>query len=239
MQCVILAGGLGTRMRPLTDVCPKTLIPVAGHPFAWHQLHWLARQGVTEVVYSIGHMGEMIERFWNNEPWPVPSIRFVNEGENLLGTGGAVKLALDRDLLREQFLVLYGDSFLPIRFGPFWKAFQASRQPAMMTVLRNEGRWDRSNVLYNQDRIVLYDKNPTPEMRHIDYGLSAFHRKVFAGAPAGPFDLATLFHEMSLAGQLGGFEVTERFYEIGSPQGLRDFEDWLSTENLQEIRITP
>ena len=239
MQCVILAGGLGTRMRPLTDLCPKTLIPVAGHPFAWHQLQWLARQGVTEVVYSIGHMGEMIERFWQDEPWPVPSIRFVDEGRNLLGTGGAVKLAFDEGLLRDQFLVLYGDSFLPIRFAPFWKAFQAGRKPAMMTVLRNEGRWDRSNVIFDQHRIVLYDKSPTPEMRHIDYGLSAFRREVFATAPSGFFDLATLFRQLSLSGHLGGFEVQERFYEIGSPQGLRDFEDWLSTENLQEIRITP
>src|SRR5215472_12234947 len=114
MQCVILAGGLGTRMRPLTDLCPKTLIPVAGRPFAWHQLQWLARQGVTEVVYSIGHKGDMIRRFWDREPSPVPSIQYADEGERLLGTGGAVKLAFDEGILRNQFLVLYGDSFLPI-----------------------------------------------------------------------------------------------------------------------------
>ena len=238
MQCLILAGGLGTRMRPLTDSCPKTLIPVAGRPFAWHQLQWLARQGVTEVVYSIGHMGEMIQRFWNDEPSPVPSMQYVDEGEKLLGTGGAVKLAFDRGMLRDRFLVLYGDSFLPIHFGPFWKAFHAGRKPAMMTILRNEGRWDRSNVLYEDGKIALYDKNPTPRMRHIDYGLSAFQRDVFRTVPAGRFDLAALFHNLSLAGDLAGFEVTERFYEIGSPQGLKDLEAWLSTENEAKTRIT-
>lgn len=238
MQCLILAGGLGTRMRPLTDTCPKTLIPVAGRPFAWHQLQWLARQGVTEVLYSIGHMGGMIQRFWNQEPWPVPSIRYVDEGERLLGTGGAVKLAFDQGMLRDQFLVLYGDSFLPIRFGPFWKDFRAKRKPAMMTILRNEGRWDRSNVLFENGRIVLYDKNPTPQMRHIDSGLSAFHCEVFRTVPAGRFDLATLFNNLSLAGDLAGFEVTERFYEIGSPQGLKDLEAWLSTENEPKARMT-
>ena len=227
MQCVILAGGLGTRMRPHTDTCPKTLLPVQGRPFARLQLHWLASQGINDVVYCIGHQGEMIRRFWETETAPVSSIRYVDEGSRLRGTGGAIRLALERGALAESFFVIYGDSFLPISFGPVWQAFQHSGQPALMTVLRNEGRWDRSNVIYDNGSVVLYDKSSRPEMRYIDYGLSAFHRNVFDRAPGGIFDLADLFHQLSVRGQLAGFEVEQRFYEIGSPEGLADLEHYL------------
>src|ERR1700687_4983747 len=154
MQCVILAGGLGTRMRPLTDTCPKTLLPVCGHPFAYHQLHCLAAQGVTEVIYAIGHQGELIREYWLREQPPVPSICFVDEGVHLRGTGGAIHLALEQGVLEESFLVIYGDSFLPVDFAPIWQAFQSSGQPALMTVLRNEGRWDRSNAIYENAREI-------------------------------------------------------------------------------------
>src|SRR5580693_5328456 len=108
MQCVILAGGLGTRMRPLTDACPKTLLPVRGRPFAYHQLHWLAGQGITEVVYSIGHQGELIRRYWELERAPVSRIRYVDEGRQLRGTAGALRLALEQGVLDERFFVIYG-----------------------------------------------------------------------------------------------------------------------------------
>lgn len=226
MQCVILAGGLGTRMRPLTNDCPKTLLPVRGRPFAYHQLHWLAAQGVTEVVYSIGHQGHQIRRYWETEPSPVPWIRYVDEGETLLGTGGALRLALDQGVLQESFLVVYGDSFLPVVFTPIWNAFHQSGSPALMTVLRNNGRWDRSNAIYQSGRVVLYDKQGGSAMKYIDYGLSAMRRELLSGAPR-KFDLAELFHDLSLRGELAGFQVTERFYEIGSPEGLRDLEAYL------------
>ncbi len=227
MQCVILAGGLGTRMRPLTETCPKTLLPVHGHPFAHHQLHWLAAQGITEVVYSIGHQGDFIRRYWDQEPSPIQKIRYVDEGEVLLGTAGALRLARKQGVLDERFFVIYGDSFLPVEFAPIWKAFEASGLPALMTVLRNEGRWDRSNVIYQPGRIVRYDKNAAPGMQYIDYGLSSFRRDVFDDAQHT--DLAALFHELSVSGRLAGFEVRERFYEIGSPAGLRDLEEYLDT----------
>ncbi len=227
MQCVILAGGLGTRMRPLTDTCPKTLLPVCGRPFAYHQLHWLAAHGVTDVVYAIGHQGDMIRRYWESEAIPVRSIRYVDEGSTLRGTGGALRLARDRDALEESFLVIYGDSFLPVDFVPVWRSFQASGMPALMTVLRNEGRWDHSNVNYEYGRVLLYDKRGGPAMKYIDYGLSAFRRGLFDDLPEVS-DLSTLFHELSIQGRLLGFEVNERFYEIGSPAGLRDLEEYLS-----------
>ena len=234
MQCVILAGGLATRMRPLTDTCPKTLLPVCGRPFAHHQLHWLAAQGVEDVIYCIGHQGEMIRRYWELEAAPVRSIRYVDEGEQLRGTGGALNLARQQGVLDESFLVIYGDSFLPVEFPPVWRAFQASGMPALMTVLRNEGRWDRSNVIYENGRLLLYDKQTDSRMQYIDFGLSAFRRDLFDQRPE-VFDLAVLLHELSLYGRLAGFEVQQRFYEIGSPQGLRDLEQYLEkSQDLQK-----
>ena len=230
MQCVILAGGHGTRMRPLTESVPKTLLPVAGHPFAWHQLHLLARAGVTDVVYCIGHKGHKIREFWNETPAPIPSIRYVDEGEHLLGTGGALRLALDLGALQQSFLVLYGDSFLTIPFAPVWNVFQRSQSPALMTVLRNYGRWDRSNVRFLDGRVELYDKeadSTKAEMEFVDYGLSVMRRDVL-NALDKPSDLASLYHELSVKGELAGLEVHDRFYEIGSPEGLRDLERFLA-----------
>ena len=233
MQCVILAGGLGTRMRPLTDVLPKTLLPVAGRPFAWHQLQWLAAQGIAEVVYCIAHQGDQIRRFWHSEPSPVPSLRYVDEGTQLRGTGGALRLAFDQGVLDESFFVLYGDSFLPVEFAPLWKAFEAGGAAALMTVLKNEGRWDRSNVIYSEGRVSLYAKNADPatqaRMHYIDYGLSVLRRDVIAGIPETVFDLSALFHRLSIEGALAAYEVTERFYEVGSPEGLRDLEEFLAS----------
>jgi len=226
VQCVILAGGLGTRMRPLTETCPKTLLPVNGKPFAYHQLHWLAEQGVSEVIYSIGHQGDRIRRYWDSERSPIP-IRYVDEGTALRGTGGALRLANEQDVLQESFLVIYGDSFLPVDYAPIWQSLRESGMPALMTVLRNEGRWDRSNAIYQNGRVILYDKTATAAMHYIDYGLSVCRRDLFTSATPEVFDLATLFHELSIKDRLAGYEVDHRFYEIGSPAGLRDLELYL------------
>jgi NDP-sugar pyrophosphorylase family protein len=223
-------------MRPLTDVRPKTLLPVAGRPFAWHQMHWLAAQGIDDVVYCIAHQGEQIRQYWATESVPVHSLRYVDEGAELRGTGGALRLALDERVLGESFFVLYGDSFLPVEFAPVWNAFEASGKPALMTVLKNEGRWDRSNVIYAEGRVSLYAKNVDPltqtHMQYIDYGLSVLRRDTIAGIAEAIFDLSAVFHHLSLDGCLAGYEVTERFYEIGSPEGLRDLEKYLGSPNI-------
>jgi len=220
-------------MRPLTDLLPKTLLPVAGRPFAWHQMRWLAAQGIDDVIYCIGHQGEQIRQFWATEPAPVRSLRYVDEGTELRGTGGALRLALDERVLDESFFVLYGDSFLPVEFEPVGSAFEASGSPALMTVLKNAGRWDRSNVIYAEGRVSLYAKHADPptqaRMQYIDYGLSVLRRDVIAGIPETVFDLSAVFHGLSLQGLLAGYEVTERFYEIGSAEGLRDLEEYLAS----------
>ena len=231
LQCLVLAGGLGTRMRPCTESCPKTMLPVAGRPFAEHQLEFLIRGGVTDVVYLIGYRGETIrDHFGDGSKWSV-RIRYVDEGTTLRGTGGALRLALRRSVLAPSFLLIYGDSFTPIDIRGVWAAFEGSSMPALMTVLRNRERWDRSNVVYEEGRIVIYDKTrQSPQMHHIDYGLSALRREVVEQMIPDtiPADLSAVFHRLSLEGRLAGFEATERFYEIGSPAGLQDFESYVA-----------
>ena len=233
MQCVILAGGLATRMRPLTERIPKALIPVVGRPFIDHQLDWLAGHGVTDVVLSVGYKGDAIRSHVGDGGRYGLRARVVDEGETLRGTAGALRLALDEGALEESFLVTYGDSFLPIDFAAVFDAFQASGKPALMTVFRNVGRWDTSNVIFDGRMVTLYDKQrrtrPAADFAFIDYGLSALARRVIADqVPAGgSSDLATLFHGLSVRGELAGFEAAHRFYEIGSPAGLEDFETWV------------
>jgi len=234
MQCVILAGGLATRMRPLTDTLPKALLVAAGRPFIDHQLEWLASVGVTKVLLSVGYRGEMLcDHVGDGSRWGL-AVSVVDEGTELRGTGGALRLAFDRGALDESFLVTYGDSFLPIDFSAVWRAFLAGGKPALMTVFRNAGRYDQSNAVF-QDGQVYYDKTrrsrPTADFEFIDYGLSALQRSVITRLVPehGKHDLATVFHELSLSGQLAGLEVGQRFFEIGSHSGLADFEQWLST----------
>lgn len=228
-QCVILAGGLGTRMYPATETVPKALLPVAGEPFATHQLELLRRGGVDEVVYCIGHLGGPVRDFVGDGSRFGLRARYVDEGEQLQGTAGALRLALDAGVLDDDFLVLYGDSYLPIDLRPVRAAFTSAAQPALMTVFHNSGRWVASNVEFDGHHVTLYDKTrPTPAMEWVDYGVSVMTRSVVAEIPAGPpADLSDLFHQLSRAGRLAGLEVAERFYEIGSPDGLREVEELL------------
>jgi NDP-sugar pyrophosphorylase family protein len=232
MQCVILAGGLGTRMRPRTETVPKALLEVSGRPFVDHQLAWLAGHGVGEVVLSVGHLGEQIEAHVGDGSRYGLAVRYVNEGPTLLGTAGALRLAAAEGALADEFLLTYGDSYLPIDFGAVAAAFRRSQRPALMTVFHNEGRWDTSNVVFDPERseVVLYDKSrtrrPASDYRYIDYGLSALRLSVVVGeVPAqGKYDLADVFRPLSERGELAGYLVRERFYEIGSPSGLADLE---------------
>ena len=220
----ILAGGLATRLRPLTEKVPKVLLPVAGKPFLAHQLELLRRQGLRRVVLCLGHLGEMVTRqFGDGRDWGV-QLEYSFDGPTLLGTGGALRQALPK--LGGKFFVLYGDSYLTARFDLVAGAFEQSGQRGLMTVYRNEGLYDTSNVLFRDGRIVLYDKTARlPEMRHIDYGLSLFHASVFEEWPEpGPFDLAEVMRRLVARGELAGFQVPERFYEIGSPAGLAELE---------------
>ena len=224
----ILAGGLATRLRPITEKIPKSLVPVAGKPFLAHQLEMLHARGIRHAVLCIGYLGEMIQRDFGSEAFGI-RLDFSFDGEKLLGTGGAIKRALPK--LGEEFFVLYGDSYLPIQYAPVAEAFQRSGKLGLMNVYRNEGKYDTSNVVFADGEIKVYDKKAKlPEMRHIDYGLSLFKRSAFDAFPASqPFDLAEVMGKLVRERQLAGYEVRERFYEIGSPAGLAELEALLKS----------
>lgn len=237
LPVLVLGGGKGTRMWPATAAVPKPLLPVDGVPFAIRQLEDLADRGVTEVVYSIGYLGDQIRSTLEAADLRC-SVHLVDEGEELLGTGGATRLAVDDGALGDAFFVLYGDSFLPIDFAAVEAAFLAQDErttDALMTVFRNDGRWDTSNVVFDGRRVVRYDKHePDPAgagMHHIDYGLSILRATTVRSHldPGRASDLAAMFHDLSERGRLAGFEATERFFEIGSPEGLADLETHLRT----------
>ena len=224
----LLAGGLATRLRPITETIPKALVAVAGEPFICRQLEYLAAQGIRRVVLCIGHLGEMIQAVVGDGSRFGVDVAYSPDGPLLLGTGGALKQALP--LLGERFFVLYGDSFLPVDFCAVQQAYLRRGKGALMTILENRDRWDRSNVHFRDGTILEYNKPaPRPDMRHIDYGLGVLSRHALESHPAGEiFDLAELYHCLSLQGELGGYEAHERFYEIGSLCGLQETEAYFS-----------
>jgi MurNAc alpha-1-phosphate uridylyltransferase len=230
LPVAILAGGRATRLGAISQAVPKSLVDVAGKPFAVHQIELLRSNGLGDFVFCVGHLAHAIEdRLGDGREWGV-RIRYVHDGPVPLGTGGALAHALD--LLGETFFVLYGDSYLDCDYQAVARAFQASGRSGLMTVFRNEDRWDRSNVVFEGGRILRYDKTAvTPEMRHIDYGLGAFRRSAFEGRGADEAcDLAAVYQRLIAHGDLAGFEVRNRFYEIGSPAGLRETAEYLAAK---------
>ncbi len=224
----ILAGGLATRLKPLTEKIPKVLLPIAGKPFLTHQLALLRSQGIQRVVLCLGHLGEMVVKEFGDGAEHGVKLEYSFDGPVLLGTGGALKQALPK--LGEKFFVLYGDSYLPIAMRPIAEFFERSSKQGLMTVYRNEGLYDTSNVVFADGEIKIYDKKARlPEMKYIDYGLSLFRASAFAEWPSDkPFDLAQVMGLLVLQKQLAGYEVPERFFEIGSHAGLAELEALLS-----------
>jgi NDP-sugar pyrophosphorylase family protein len=232
----ILAGGLATRLRPLTESVPKALVEVAGEPFAFHQLRLLARNGFAKAVFLTGYRGEQISSAVGDGHRFGLDVCHVPDGPTLLGTGGAIARALPH--LGERFAVIYGDSWLEFDYQGAIAAFTREGRPALMTVFRNEGSWDTSNVELREGEILSYSKRTrTPRMRHIDYGFSVFRADVFRDLPPDqPTDLATVFEVLADRGQLAAFEVHQRFYEVGSFAGLAELEAHFAENACNDLR---
>jgi MurNAc alpha-1-phosphate uridylyltransferase len=230
LPVAILAGGLATRLRPITETIPKALVDVAGKPFIVRQLNYLREQGISEVVLCIGYLGDMVRDVVGSGESFGLEVSYSEDGPNLLGTGGALAKAIS--LLGDDFFVLYGDSFLPVNFSVVQEAYDKSERPALMTVLKNQNQWDKSNVLFVGGRLLEYNKRkPRSDMTYIDYGLGVLSSTLLKQRPVGQqFDLADVYQDLSLLGQLEGLEVHERFYEIGSHAGLKETEDYFLTK---------
>jgi N-acetyl-alpha-D-muramate 1-phosphate uridylyltransferase len=228
LPVAILAGGLATRLGPLALQKPKALLDVAGRPFVHHQLAELRAQGVQRVVLCVSHLGDqVVESVGGGSAFGL-EVAYSFDGGEPRGTAGAIQNALP--LLGPAFFVLYGDSYLECDYSEMQDAFEAAKNLALMTVFRNDGQWDTSNVEFRDGRIIAYDKvTRSPAMQYIDYGLGIFDCRAFEIVPAtGSCDLARVYQETLRRGELAGVEVTRRFYEIGSERGLEETRRYLS-----------
>jgi MurNAc alpha-1-phosphate uridylyltransferase len=230
LPVAILAGGLGTRLHPLTQNLPKVLLNMAGRPFIFHQLELLRQQGAERVVLCVGHLADQVVAAVGNGRQFGLSIQYSFDGDQPLGTGGALKQALP--LLGDSFFVLNGDSYLRCSLAGIQTAFERAQRPALMTVLHNDSRWDRSNVVFRNGEVLEYEKTSSrSDMTYIDFGMSVLSRTVFSRYTENRvLDLAQIYTELSGIGHLAGLEVSDRFYEVGSPQGIRDMEAYLSRQ---------
>ena len=224
LPVAILAGGLATRLKPITEKIPKLLVELAGEPFFSHQIRLLRKSGLTRIVLCVGYLGErIVEAYGDGAKWGV-RIEYSFDGPRLLGTGGALIRALPK--LGDAFYVLYGDSYLPIDYQAVGRSFAQSGKEGLMTVFENGEKYDASNVWFEDGVIRAYDKKgKLPAMRYIDYGLGVFRRSAFDGFPRDAVvDLAEIQKELLARNQLAGFEVPTRFYEIGSHAGLEELD---------------
>ena len=219
MQCVILAGGRGTRLGPLTQDLPKALVDVAGRPFLEYQLELLRISGLSEIVLCVGYLGSLVERAIGDGSRLGLSIRYSHDGPEPLGTAGAVRNALP--MLGESFLVTYGDTLLTVDHSAVARAHASSGLPAVMTVLENESSYAPSNAVVDGGLVVAYGKTPPPQNASwIDYGLLGFDCAAIERSTDA--DLEPVLAKLADERQLGAYEVDERFYEIGDRAGLAD-----------------
>jgi len=224
MQAVVLAGGLATRMRPHTLTTPKSLLVVAGKPFIDWQLETLARHGYMRVVLCIAHLGEKIREHVGDGARFGLRVTYSDEGRDLLGTGGALRAALSD--LEPEFLVTYGDSYLPFDYaGPLAMLRAKDDCDGVMSIYKNDGKWDRSNVTTDRDWVLKYAKNTGDRaFDHIDYGAMALRRDVIAARENGRFGLDEVQRDLAAKHRLRAYVARERFFEIGSEEGLETLE---------------
>jgi NDP-sugar pyrophosphorylase family protein len=227
MPIAILAGGLGTRVSEISPGNPKSMIEICGKPFVYWQISRLIQQGYSEIVMCLGHKGLIIQEYVEFEFNGKACISYSFDGEQQLGTGGSIKNALP--LLGDKFMVLYGDSYLPLHFSEVEAAFFSNFRPALMTVYKNSISISENNALIEGDYVIKYSKSSGQEIfTHIDYGLNVLTKEVFDSRPENSeFDLGVILSQLSSEKLLACYEVNERFYEIGSPNGIMNFEEYL------------
>ena len=217
----ILAGGLATRLYPLTEKIPKSMIEINGRPFVDYQLKSLNKCGIKKIVFCINYLGKKIIDYIEDGSAYNLDVQYSWDGEEQLGTGGSLKKAIP--LLGETFYVLYGDSFLSVNYRDMYKSFLKSKQKALLSVYKNNDQWDNSNTVVENGDIVLHSKNKYDKrMKYIDYGTSILLSSVFKDQ-SNIFDLGHLYEELAAKGNLAAYIVTNRFFEIGSKTGLDEF----------------
>jgi len=229
LPVAVLAGGFATRLKPLTDAIPKSMIEICGMPFVHWQMKMMSEQGIKDVVFCLAHRSDMVSDFVGNGSQYGIKVKYSYDGERQLGTGGAVRNSLP--LLGDRFMVLYGDSYLPIKFQSVEDAFLRAKEPALMTVFLNNARLDSSNADFSEGLVKKYAKGEdSEELKYVDYGLGCYESSIFSPLESpDPLDLAEICTQLASQKLLAGYEVRERFYEIGSFKGIKDFTEYMET----------
>ncbi len=227
-QLLILAGGMARRLKPMSNQVPKSLIEIKGKPFIYYQLEQARSRGINNVVICIGNLGnEVRKNVGNGEKFNL-NIKYSDEGNNLLGTGGAIRNATN--LLEDYFFVLYGDSWINTIYQELYNHIKLSGFRAIITVFKNNNKWDNSNISINENIVLSYQKSKNKNSNYIDYGLSLLPKKIFMKyKEKDAFDLGTVYKRLVKQKQLEAFEVYDRFYEIGSFKGITE-----TSDNLQK-----
>ncbi len=225
---IILAGGKATRLYPLTKEIAKAMIDINGEPFIYHQLKMLKEKGVSKVVICAGYLGESIKNLVRNGESYNVDVKYSFDGDKLLGTGGAVKKAVA--LAGDEFFVMYGDSYFDLDLHGIYSDFKKSGKDALMVIIKNENRWDKSNVVFENGDLIEYSKTKhSKKMKYIDYGLAVLKSSVLDDLPEGEaFDLADIYSKLVKEKRMIGYEASERFYEIGSPDGLEETKKFIA-----------
>ena len=225
MQLVILAGGLATRLYPLTSKVPKSMLEINKRPFLEYQLELLKEYEIKDVLLCLGYKGELIKNYFGDGKKFGVNLSYSYDGEKLLGTAGALKKAYK--LLNDNFLLMYGDSYLPYDYWKIEEAFKNSEKLSLMVVYKNQNRFDKSNILIADDLVNVYDKTLKGEnLEYIDAGLSILKKEVLSLVPEDePFDLQELYKILISEEEMLAYEVKQRFYQIGSLEGLEEFKN--------------
>ena len=227
LPIAILAGGFATRLGSLTETIPKCMLEINGKPFVSWQLDLLVENGYSDFILCVSYKSEVVQNYLGDGSNRGISIRYSLDGERQLGTGGAIKNALP--LLGSSFAVIYGDSYLPIDYLAVEQEFLNSSSQALMAIYENQNQFDASNVEFIAGKLIDYEKGRSNgKMRHIDYGITYFRKTAFGPwADEQSFDLSKVCYLLAKSEQLDGFEVFERFYEIGSLRGIEEFSNYL------------
>lgn len=236
MQALILAGGLGTRLKPLTERVPKVMIPVKGKPFLEYQLKTLRENGIRDIVLCTGYLGEQIESYFGNGSNMRLAIKYSREENRLLGTGGALKQA--QDLLDDHFFVINGDSYFLLDFREVEKSFIERNKKAITVVYDNgEDTGVKNNIELGENlTIARYDKeNFDPQLNYVEVGVEILKRELLDIIPAGcPVSLEKgLYPALIRQGELAAYITKQRFYDIGTLEQMSAFEIFLEGASQQ------
>jgi NDP-sugar pyrophosphorylase family protein len=226
LPIAILAGGFATRLGSLVERTPKCMLEINGKPFVDRQLDLLVKNGYSDFIFCVSHQSEIIQKHLGDGRDRGIKIRYSFDGGTQLGTGGAIRKALP--LLGSSFGVIYGDSYLPIDYLAVEEKFLNSKSQALMTIYENQNQFDASNVEFVDGRVINYEKGTNNKnMHYIDYGIIFFRATSFdTWLDKLAFDLSDVCHHLASRGHLNGFEVFERFYEIGSVGGIKEFSQY-------------